>query len=154
MSTRTPQPFDQMMKMFDPAAVARMFDPQQMMAMFSPPPSTAFDLESVMRQNQKNYEAMVKANQSAAAAYQDFYERQMAILRELMEGAKALAESDRVSGQSDAARKQARIYQAATEKAFANMAELAEESRRATERAFSVIEKQLKQSVAELQEVL
>jgi len=130
---KTSKQFEEMLKLFDPASVARM--------------------SSVMDKNRQNYEAMLKANQAATTTYNQIYQEQMAILQIMMEGAKEIAESEAVTSQPDFARKQAEIYNTAVERAMADMTELANESRKATQAAASVIGKRVEQSIADLKKL-
>ena len=150
MTSKSPFDFSDMMKMFDPEQINKLFSPEEMrkaMAGFQVP---GLDIQALMASNQKNYEAMLTANKAAADAYKDFYQKQMSIFNDLMEGAKAHIASLGQMPDADAARKQAEIYRAAAEKAFANMATLAETAKNANQDAFAVIEARVKESIEEL----
>ena len=144
MPFQPPMDLDKLMKLFDPV---------QMQQMLAPSGSGNFDFNSVMQDHQKNYDAMLEANRSATVAYNDFYQMQMAIFQELMEAARSVAESDEIMQDAEKSTRQAEIYQAATDKALANMTELAIQTRKATEDVFSAIEARISDAVADLKRI-
>ena len=85
-----------------------------------------FDPASIMDSQKKNMEALVAANQAAAAGYQDFVKKQMAIFEETMQAAQEQMGHMGESMTPEGATKNAELYKAAFDKALANMTELAE----------------------------
>lgn len=150
MTFKPPFTFDEMMKMFEPASVAKMFDPQNMMAIFEAQKPKGLDLGAVMESNKRNFEAMQAANQAAAAANKDFYEKQMEIFKEITKGAHAQMQSLESSSGADFAEKQDQIYRAAVEKSLAIMTELADATRRANEEASAAIKDRVNDAINEL----
>lgn len=129
MATKKPQTpdFSDFMKIFDPEQITKFFDPEQFKSVFESFQTPALDLQAMMDANKANFEAMVAANKSATSAYQDFYQKQMAIFEEMMKGANEHFKSLAAGSGADAARKQAEVYRAAVEKAFSLMTEFAQE---------------------------
>jgi len=155
---KTPNPAfpADMMKMFDPENIAKMFNPEQLMAQFSQMSQmgqmgqAGFDLKDVIDRNQKNYEGMVAANQAAAEAYKDLLEKQMEIFGKMTANAQEQVAAIAAAGPSEAAEKQAEIYQSAIDQALKLMAELSDASRKANEDAFAAIQGQVEKAMADL----
>ena len=139
-----------MMKMFDPKQIAKMFDPQHMLAALDPKQLKGFDLESLLKQNQRHYDAMVLANEAAGSVYKSFYENQMAVYQEVMGGAALQVEALQAKSVPDLQRKQAAIYEAAVEKSLMIMTELANATKRANEEAAAVVKGRVSEAIAEI----
>ena len=83
-----PFDFTEMFKAFDPDKMTKMWDPQAMMRMFQQPQAQMFDMEQVIRANQRNFDAMAEANKSAAEAYKDLLDKQMEIFEKMTHAAR------------------------------------------------------------------
>ena len=136
---------------FDADKIAEMFKTPDLTKMFEGMKLPGFDMTAMMDTQKKNVEALVAANRAAAAGYQDFYKKQMAIIEETMSAAQAQMASMGENLGPDAATKQADLYKVAFEKALANMTELAEAAKKANEEAFAIVSARVKESLAELQ---
>jgi len=136
---------------FDADKIAEMFKTPDLTKMFEGMKLPGFDMTAMMDTQKKNVEALVAANRAAAAGYQDFYKKQMAIFEETMSAAQAQMASMGENLGPDAATKQADLYKVAFEKALANMTELAEAAKKANEEAFAIVSARVKESLAELQ---
>lgn len=136
---------------FDADKLAEMFKTPDLTKMFEGMKMPGFDMTAMMDTQKKNVEALVAANRAAAAGYQDFYKKQMAIFEETMSAAQAQMASMGENLGPDAATKQADLYKVAFEKALANMTELAEAAKKANEEAFAIVSARVKESLAELQ---
>lgn len=143
----------EMMKMIEPEQITRFFDPERVQQSMAAFPVPGLDLQAVLASNKKNFYAMLTANKAAADAYKGFYQQQISIFNDLMEGAKAHFASLGKLPDTEALKKQAEIYHAAAEKAFGNMAALAETARNANQDAFAVIESRVQESIAELKQI-
>jgi phasin family protein len=143
--------FDKTFFNYDPDKMAEMFKVPDVSKMFEGVKMPGFDMNAMMDTQKKNVEALMAANRAAAAGYQDFFKKQMAIFEETMSAAQAQMGSMGDSMNPDAAAKQADIYRAAMEKALANMTELAEAAKKANEEAFAIVQARVKESIAELQ---
>ena len=143
--------FEKGMFPFDADKMAEMFKVPDMSKMFETMKLPGFDAQAMMETQKKNVEALVAANQAAAAGYQDFFKKQMAIFEETMHGAQAQIAAMGEGMGPDAAAKQAELYKVAFEKALANMTELAEAAKKANEEAFAIVSARVKESIAELQ---
>jgi hypothetical protein len=144
MTFKPPVDFKEMMQMFDPERISKMFNPEQMMAAFKGKSDQPFDVESLIASNQKNFEAMVAANKAAAAGYQEFYSKQMAIFTEVTNSAQEQLKAGTLGGGENPAE----VYQKAVEKALALMADFASAAQKAQKEAGSLIDAQVKQAVA------
>ena len=131
--------FDKNLFPFDAEKISEMFKSQDMTKMFEGFKMPGFDMGALVESQKKNMEALVAANRAAAAGYQDFYKKQMAIFEETMQGAQAHIGSMGESMGADAAGKQTELYRTAFEKALANMTELAEAAKKANEEAFAIV---------------
>ena len=104
-------PFDmsEMMKAFDPERIAKMWNPQVMMQAFQQPQAQMFDMEQVIKANQRNFEALTEANKSAAEAYKDMLDKQMQVfgqmtmaVRDQYEWAEGAADPDKMKAKTAA----------------------------------------------------
>jgi phasin family protein len=145
--------FEKNMFPFDAEKLSEMFKVPDMTKMFEGMKMPGFDMTSMMETQKKNVEALMAANRAAAAGYQDFYKKQMAIFEETMQGAQAQIASMGEGMNPDAAAKQADLYRVAFEKALANMTELAEAAKKANEEAYAIVSARVKESLAELQSI-
>lgn len=143
--------FDKNLFPFDAEKMADMFKTPDMTKMFEGFKMTGIDMSSVMDSQKKNVDALMAANRAAAAGYQDFFKKQMAIFEETMSVAQGQMGSMGEGVGPDAAAKQADLYRVAFEKALANMTELAEAAKKANEEAFAIVSARVKESLAELQ---
>ncbi len=136
---------------FDAEKIAEMFKTPDMTKMFEGMKMPGFDMTAMMDAQKKNVEALMAANRAAAAGYQDFFKKQMAIFEETMSVAQAQMGSMGEGVNADSASKQADLYRVAFEKALGNMTELAEAAKKANEEAFAIVSARVKESLAELQ---
>ena len=136
---------------FDADKLSEMFKAPDLNKMFEGLKVPGFDMTAIMDTQKKNVEALVAANRAAAAGYQDFYKKQMAIFEETMSTAQAQIAAMGENVGPDSATKQADLYKVAFEKALANMTELAEAAKKANEEAFAIVSARVKESLAELQ---
>ncbi len=150
MSNQSPFDVSAMMKMFAPDQIAKMFDPKQMSAGFDTSKFQNFDLEKMMKSNQRNYDAMVAANTAAADAYKSFYETQMSVYKDVMSGASKHAEALQAKSVPDLQKKQSEIYNEAVAKSLSIMTDLAAATRKANEDAFAVIKTRVDEAISEI----
>lgn len=143
--------FDKNMFGFDAEKMSEMFKVPDMAKMMEGMKMPGFDAQVMMEAQKKNVEALMAANKAAAAGYQDFFKKQMAIFEETMSAAQSQMGSMDGAMSPDAAGKQAELMKAAMEKALANMTELAEAAKKANEEAFAIVQARVKESLAELQ---
>lgn len=151
MSTNNPFDFSNMFKMFDPNDVQKYFEPSNMFSMLQPARTNPFDMTGIMDSNRKNYDAMLEANKSAAAAYQDLLEKQMEVFGQLTNAAREHTAWIDESAGPEAFTKKSEAYGEAVEKALILMRKLAESARDANEDAFSEIKGQVTDAMDELQ---
>ena len=143
-------PFDmtQYFQAFDPQAMARMFDPQSMFAMFQPPQTPpVFDMDAVIKANQRNFEAMTEANKAAAEAYKDLLDKQMEIFAKLTQAARQQYDWAEDKTNPDQMKAKTAAMNEAVEEALALMKKLAEATREANEEAFSKVKGQVDEAV-------
>jgi phasin family protein len=145
--------FEKNMFPFDAEKLSEMFKAPDMTKMFEGMKMPGFDVAAMMESQKKNVEALMAANRAAAAGYQDFYKKQMAIFEETMQGAQAHIASMGEGMSPDSAAKQADLYRVAFEKALANMTDLAEAAKKANEEAYAIVSARVKESLAELQSI-
>jgi phasin family protein len=143
--------FEKSMFPFDAEKMAEMFKTPDMSKMFEGFKAPGFDMASMMETQKKNVEALMAANRAAAAGYQDFFKKQMAIFEETMSVAQSQMASMGEGMSPDGAAKQADLYRIAFEKALSNMTELAEAAKKANEEAYAIVSARVKESLAELQ---
>lgn len=136
---------------FDADKMAEMFKAPDMNKLFESMNMPGVDAQAMIELQRRNMDALIAANQAAAAGYQDFFRKQVAIFEETMATAQAQIASMRENAGPEGASKQAELYKAAFEKALANMTELAEAAKKANEEAFAIVSARVQESIAELQ---
>ncbi len=112
------------------------------------------DTEALVQAQKKNMEALVKANQAAAAGYQDLFKKQVAIFEEtISEAQKHFQNLDTTKLDADSAKAQGELARAAFEKALSNMQTLAEAAQKANSEAYEIVSARIQESLAELREM-
>lgn len=144
--------------MFDPKSFP--FDVEQMTAFlkdndftkaFAAPKMPDFDSDALMATQKKNMDALVAANKSAAAGYQELFAKQIEVFEKtLTEAQKQIEGFDPAKVDAEA---QTEVAKAAVEKALANMTELAEGAQKANADAMKVVSARIEESVSELQDM-
>jgi phasin family protein len=136
---------------FDPSKFADMFKSMDMSKMFDVSSFKGFDQSALFSAQQKNMDALVAAQQSAAAGYQDLFEKQVSIFQETMKAAQSqMSQMSKTDMGGDAAAKQAELTSKAFETAVANARDLAEAARKANEDAFKIVQARVEASIEEL----
>lgn len=112
------------------------------------------DTEALVETQKKNMEALVKANQAAAAGYQDLFKKQIAIFEEtIAEAQKHFQNLDATKLDAESAKAQAELARTAFEKALSNMQMLAETAQKANAEAYEIVSARIQESLAELREM-
>lgn len=148
----TKNPFDmtEMFKAFDPADMSRMFQPQNMFAMFQPQQPAMFDMEGIIKANQRNFEALQAANTSAAEAYKDMLDKQMEVFGKMTKAAREQYQwADDTAG-PDTLKAKTTAMNEAVEEALVMMKKLADAQRQATETAYEQVKDQVTEAVEEI----
>lgn len=136
---------------FDPAKFTEMFTSMDPAKFFDVPSMKGFDQNALLAAQQRNMEALTKAQKAAAAGYQDLFEKQVAIFQETMTTAqKQISDLSKAEPGADAASKQAELTSKAFERAVANAQELAEAAQRANTEAYEIVRARIEASVDEL----
>jgi len=136
----------QMLADFDPKKMADEFT--KVMGQYNLP---SVDVESVLKSQQKNVEALTVANRTAMEGFQAVASRQSEILKETLdETQSALEKFASSSTPQDAAAKQAELVKEAFEKALSNMRELAELVTKSNNEAASAINDRISESLEEI----
>lgn len=140
---------------FDVTKMMTDFDPSKMADEFTKFAGNyklpAFDVEAVMASQRKNIEALTAANKAAVEGIRQVTSRQTAILQETLdEAAKGFASFGKSGDPSAVAAKQAELYQAAFEKALANMSELADMVAKSSDEATTAVNQRISESLEEI----
>ncbi|MCP5367654.1 MAG: phasin family protein [Hyphomicrobiales bacterium] len=140
---------------FDMTQMLADFDPKKMAAEFSKVMGQynlpSVDVESMLKSQQKNVEALTVANRTAMEGFQAVANRQAEILKETLDEAQAAVERFATSTTpQDAAAKQAELVKDAFEKALSNMRELAELVAKSNNEAASAINSRISESLEEI----
>ncbi len=146
-------PFDmsEFMQAFDPERIARMWNPQTMMQMFQQPQAQMFDMEQVIRANQRNFEAMSESNKSAAEAYKDLLDKQMEIFEKLTGAARQQYEWAEENAGPDAMKARTQAVNEAVEEALTLMRKMADNARDANQEAYQSMQSQIEESVQKVE---
>lgn len=154
MARNPNNPFDMsaMMEAFDPDRIARMWNPQTMMQAFQQPQAQMFDMEQVIRANQRNFEAMSEANKAAAEAYKDLLDKQMEIFEKLTHAARQQYEWAEENAGPEALKSRTNAVNDAVEEALKLMRKMADNAREANEQAYRSMQSQVEESVAKVEQ--
>lgn len=148
----TKNPFDmsEYFAAFDPEAMTKMFNPQAMFAMFQPQAASMFDMEGIIKANQRNFEAMKEANQAAAETYKDLLDKQMEIFGKLTLAARQQYEWAEDTAGADTLKAKTAAMSEAVEEALRLMRKMAEASREANQQAFDDVKGQVDAAVQKM----
>jgi len=136
---------------FDPSKFADMFKNMDVSKMFDVSSFKGFDQSALFAAQQKNMDALVAAQQTAAAGYQDLFEKQVTVFQDTMKAAQSqMAEMSKTDLGADSAAKQAEMTSKAFESAVANARDLAEAAQKANEEAFKIVQARVEASIEEL----
>ncbi|SFH33886.1 Phasin protein [Palleronia marisminoris] len=154
MARNPNNPFDMsaFMDAFDPDRIAKMWNPQTMMQAFQQPQAQMFDMEQVIRANQRNFEAMSEANKAAAEAYKDLLDKQMEIFEKLTHAARQQYEWAEENAGPDALKARTNAMNDGVEEALKLMRKMADNAREANEQAYRSMQNQVDESVAKVEQ--
>ncbi|SPJ22755.1 phasin family protein [Palleronia abyssalis] len=154
MARNPNNPFDMssLMDAFDPERIQRMWNPQAMMQAFQQPQAQMFDMEQVIRANQRNFEAMSESNKAAAEAYKDLLDKQMEIFEKMTHAARQQYEWAEENAGPDAMKARTAAVNDAVEEALMLMRKMADNAREANEDAYKSMQEQLSESVRKVEE--
>lgn len=151
MVGKNPFDYSEMFKVFDPEDVAKMFNPTRMFSVFdTEKAASSFDMTQLFDTNRKNFEAMVEANKSAAAAYKDLLEKQMDVFGQLTSAARDHVAWMEENAGPEALSKKTEAYGEAVETALGLMRKLAENARDANEEAYAKLKDQVNEAMDDL----
>ncbi|MGB0410433.1 MAG: phasin family protein [Pikeienuella sp.] len=137
---------------FDPAKMTEMMKSADFTKMFDLSQFKGLDQSALFDAQKKNMDALVAAQQAAAAGYQDLFQKQVTIFQDTISAAQAqVAELSASGSPTDAAAKQADLSKKAYETALANVNELTEAAQKANAEAFEIVKARVEASVKELQ---
>ncbi|PZX17664.1 hypothetical protein LX81_01389 [Palleronia aestuarii] len=147
-------PYDMrsMFTAFDPEAMQRMWNPQAMMQMFQQPQAQMFDMEGIIKANQRNFEAMAEANRSAAEAYKDLLDKQMEIFEKLTLSARQQYEWVEDTAGPETMKAKTAAMNEAVEEALGMMRKMAENARAANAQAAEDMQSQVKDAVKQVED--
>ena len=154
MAKQPNNPFDmsQMFAMFEPDRMQQAWNPQAMMQMFQQPQAQMFDMEAIIRANQRNFEAMGEANKAAAEAYKDLLDKQMEIFDKLTHAARQQYEWADENAGPDAMKKRTSAMSDAVEESLKLMRKMADNAREANEEAYRSMSSQIEESVSKVEQ--
>lgn len=146
--------FDPKTFQFDAERMQEFFKTNEFAKQFAALRMPGLDPEALVEAQKKNMDALVKANQAAAAGYQDLFKKQVAVFEETMaEAQKHLKGFDTTKLDADSAKAQGELARAAFEKAIANMQMLAETAQKANAEAYQIVSARVQESMAEIREM-
>ena len=153
MAQAPKNPFDmsQMFAMFEPDRMQQAWNPQAMMRMFQQPQAQMFDMESIIRANQRNFEAMGEANKAAAEAYKDLLEKQMEIFEKMTHAARQQYEWAEENAGPETMKTRTAAMSEAVEESLKLMRKMADNAREANEEAYRSMSNQIEESVSKVE---
>ncbi len=136
---------------FDLSKMAEMFEKNEFTKMFEMPEISAMNGNALVDGQRKNIEAMMKAQQVASAGYQTMFEKQVAMMQDVLAGMQGqIADLSKAPSATDAATSQVELAKKSYEDAMTNLNELAEIAQKANTEAFAVIKDRVEESFTEL----
>jgi phasin family protein len=146
--------FDPKTFQFDAEKMTEFFKSNDFTKQFASMKMPGLDADALLQAQKKNMDALVAANQAAAAGYQDLFKKQMSIFEETMaEAQKHMKGFDTTKLDAEAAKGQAELARAAFEKALSNMQILAESAQKANAEAYEIVSARIQESMAELRDM-
>jgi phasin family protein len=146
--------FDPKTFQFDAEKMTEFFRTNEFTKQFQNLKMPGLDPEAIMDAQKKNMDALVRANQAAAAGYQDLFKKQVAIFEETMaEAQKHMKGFDTTRLDADSAKAQGELARTAFERALSNMQMLAETAQKANTEAYEIVSARIQESMAELRDV-
>lgn len=148
----TKNPFDvsDMFKAFDPAEMQKMFQPQNMFSMFQPQQQSMFDMDGIVKANQRHFEALQEANKSAAEAYKDMLDKQMEVFGQMTKTVREQYQWAEDNAGPDTMKAKQTAMNDAVEEALTMMKKLADATREANEQAYDQVKGQVSEAVEEI----
>ncbi len=150
MAQKNPFDMTEMFKAFDPAEMSKMFQPQNMFAMFQPQQSQTFDMDGIVKANQRNFEALQEANRSAAEAYKDMLDKQMEVFGRMTHAVREQYQWAEDNVGPDTLKAKTTAMNEAVEEALTMMKKLADATRAANEQAYEQVKGQVSDAVDEI----
>ncbi len=138
---------------YDPEKVMAFFKEYDFSKAFADAKLPQIDAEALFAAQKKNMDALVAANQAAAAGYQELFSKQVKIFEETLSQAQAQIKDMDLTVDAESAKAKADIAKAAFEKALENMKDLAETAQKANTDAFEIVSARVKDSVEELKQL-
>lgn len=142
-----PFDFTKMFAGFQPDQMMKMWDPSAMMKMYAQPRADMFDMEGIIKANQRNFEAMAEANRAAAEAYKDLLDKQMEIFEKMTAAARQQYEWAEDTAGPDTMKQRTKAMNDAVEEALGMMKKLAETTREANDAAAKSMQGQVQEAV-------
>jgi phasin family protein len=134
-----------------PVDFSKAFDPFQVARTLTGFKAPGADIQTVMDGQQKNLEALQKAQQVAFSGTLALLQRQADMLRETLEEvARTTQEAAKGASPEDITAKQAAAFQAAMDRGFAILRELTELIAKGNSETFEVINKRFAEGVTEI----
>jgi phasin family protein len=146
--------FDPKTFQFDVEKMTDFFKTNEFTKHFQNLKMPGLDPQALVEAQKKNMDALVKANQAAAAGYQDLFKKQVAIFEQTMaEAQNHMKAFDTTKLDADSAKAQGELARTAFEKALGNMQMLAETAQKANAEAYEIVSARIQESMAELREM-
>jgi len=122
-----------------------------MFSMFQPQQKSMFDMDGIIKANQRNFEALQEANKSAASAYKDMLDKQMEVFGTMTKAVREQVQWAEDTAGPDTLKAKTAAMNEAVEEALVMMKKLADAQRKATEAAYEQVKGQVSEAVEELQ---
>lgn len=150
MADKNPFDMNPWLKAFDPEAMSKMFQPQNMFSMFQPQQRAMFDMDDVIKANQRNFEALSEANKSAAEAYKDMLDKQMDVFGQMTKAVRDQYQWAEDTAGPDTLKAKTAAMNGAVEEALTMMKKLADATREANEKAYEQVKGQVSEAVDDI----
>ncbi|MEM9428690.1 MAG: phasin family protein [Pseudomonadota bacterium] len=138
-----------------PDAMRDFFEKNDFTRYFSDMSVPGVDSEALMAAQKKNMEALVEANVAAAEGFQQLFRRQVKMLEETMNEAKAqISQMEPGSLKAPDPEAQAEVMRAAFQRALDHMRELAETASKTNAEAYRIVSGRLEDSMKELRDMV
>jgi phasin family protein len=136
---------------FDVDQFQKMFKFDEAMKMFQDVKFPTVEPQAVIDAQKKNVEALIAANKTAAAGYQDLYAKQVKLVEDGVAVMRSsLTEMGENAATVEGQQKNVKLASDAFEKAMTDMTDLAEQARKTQEDAFKIVQDRMKEALDEL----
>lgn len=135
---------------FDADKMRDMFKMPELDKMFEQMQVPNFDMDAMVKAQQKNFQALVEANQAAMSGYQEIYRRQTALVEKQMAKAKdQISELQSQPMSAEGSSKNLEDLKATLDQLSSDLQEMSEMAQKANTQALDIVRTRFEESLQE-----